>query len=125
MADNVKAEDKIYFYAAKVTNVVDGDTLDLYIELGFDIGYALRVRLYGVNAPEKVGATKVAGLDATKFVKDAVLGKSVTARTFLDKKEKFGRFLATIFYDKAGVETNLNDELVANGLAKPCFGGKR
>lgn len=121
----IAAEAKVYHYRATVEKVVDGDTIDLHIDLGFDIGYNLRVRLYGVNTPEKVGATKVAGLAATKFTKDAVEGKSVTIQTFLDKTEKFGRILARVFYTVDGAEKCLNDDLISSGNAVAYFGGKR
>ena len=125
MATKITAESKLYHYRAKVTNVVDGDTIDLHIELGFDVGFDLRVRLYGVDTPEKVGATKAAGLAATAFTKAAVLGKDVTIETIADKTEKFGRFLAKVYYDAAGVETCLNDMLISSGNAVAYFGGKK
>lgn len=125
MANKVAMSSKLYHYRATVTNVVDGDTIDLSIDLGFDIVYALRVRLYGIDTPEKVGATKIAGLAATDFAKKAVSGKAVTIATFEDKQEKFGRFLANVYYEKSGLEVCLNDELVAAGHAVKYFGGKK
>lgn len=123
MPTKITAASKLYHYRAKVTNVVDGDTLDLSIDLGFDIQFSLRVRLYGVDTPEKTGATKVAGLAATKFTKDAVMGKDVTIETIEDKTEKFGRFLAKVYFGDP--ETCLNDALIASGNAVAYFGGKK
>lgn len=121
----ITATSKLYHYRAKVTNVVDGDTVDLHIDLGFDIGFDLRVRLYGVDTPEKTGASKAAGLAATAFTKNAVLNKDVTIETIEDKTEKFGRFLAKVYYDKGGAEACLNDDLISSGNALAYFGGKK
>lgn len=120
----------MYEYKARVINVVDGDTLDLDIDLGFDThivgGDNGRIRLYGINTPEKTGATKEAGLKAKVFVVDAVLGKEVVVKTMKDKNEKFGRILGTIIYkDAAGLELNLAQELIKAGLGVEYFGGKR
>lgn len=121
----ITAKSKLYHYRASVVHVVDGDTIEVHIMLGFDVAFDLRVRLYGVNTPEKTGATKVAGLAATKFTKDAVLGKDVTIETIEDKTEKFGRFLAKVYYNNGGVEACLNDDLISSGNALAYFGGKR
>lgn len=127
----------MYEYKAKVINVVDGDTLDLDLDLGFDThivgGDNGRIRLYGINTPEKTGATKEAGLKAKAFVEAAVLGKYVTVQTMKDKNEKFGRILGTILYtDVAAIPgtvnvttKNLAKELIAAGLGVEYFGGKR
>jgi micrococcal nuclease len=122
----------MYEYKAKVINVVDGDTLDLDIDLGFDThivgGERGRIRLYGINTPEKTGATKEAGLKATEFTKAAVLGKTVTVRTIKDKQEKFGRLLGTIIYRQdliSVIDLDLAKELIAAGLGVEYFGGKR
>jgi micrococcal nuclease len=117
----------MYEYRAKVINVVDGDTIDLDIDLGFDMhivgGDNGRIRLFGVNTPEKSGATKEAGIKATDFVKAAVLDKYVTVQTVKDKSEKYGRILGTVLYDSA--MKNLSKELIAAGLGVEYFGGKR
>jgi micrococcal nuclease len=62
-----------FWYGATVLNVVDGDTIDLMIDLGFSIHHKIRVRLYGVNTPEsrtKDLAEKELGLKAKSFTKD-------------------------------------------------------
>ena len=59
-----------FWYGAKPLKVVDGDTLDLMVDLGFSIHFKMRVRLYGVNTPEsrtKDLAEKELGLKAKKF----------------------------------------------------------
>ena len=59
-----------YEYRARVRRVIDGDTLDMDIDLGFEVVLASRVRLLGINTPEVVGVNKAGGLAATEFVRE-------------------------------------------------------
>jgi micrococcal nuclease len=111
----------MFTYLGAVEKVVDGDTLDLQIDLGFGVFTRQRVRLLGLNAPEHNTAD---GKAATAFVQAWTdqHGPVFTVTTEKDKKEKYGRYLATIYAD--GV--SLNEDLVAAGLALPWDGnGKR
>jgi micrococcal nuclease len=108
----------MYEYGCKVTRVVDGDTIDVDLDLGFDIIYKCRVRLYGIDTPESRTRNKdekVRGKLAAKFLKDAILnGKNVILQTQLkDSKGKFGRVLASVVVD--GI--NINQRMVTNHLA--------
>lgn len=107
----------MYTYHAKVYNVVDGDTLDIDIDLGFKIGIKARVRLDGVDTPER-GQPGYA--EAAAFVAEQVYGKPVVVQTF--KVSKFGYYLARIVLPDNRI---LNEMLVANGLAKPYHGEKK
>ena len=104
----------MYEYGCKVTRVVDGDTIDVDLDLGFDIIYKCRVRLYGIDTPESRTRNKdekVRGKLAAKFLKD---GKNVILQTQLkDSKGKFGRVLASVVVD--GI--NINQQMVTNHLA--------
>ena len=114
----------MYTYKAKVIRVVDGDTLDLEIDLGFKITLHERIRLSGVNTPEtrtRDKKEKEAGLKAKQYVCDMVSGKSIEIETA--KQGKFGRYLATIYYGTKKI--NLNKELIKKGYAREYFGGKR
>lgn len=95
-------------YSCKVKRVVDGDTVDVDIDLGFGIVYAnQRIRLYGIDTPESRTrdlVEKKFGLYAKEFLK-ARLGKTCTLRTRLDKKGKFGRILGE-FIDAEGNSIN-------------------
>jgi micrococcal nuclease len=119
----------MFDYKAYVTNVVDGDTIDVTIDLGFDILVKQRLRLYGIDTPEirtKDLVEKEAGMKAKDFVEKAILLKEVMISTYKDKKGKFGRYLAEINYFKdndSEVMTSLNVELVDLGLAK-IYGDK-
>lgn len=105
-----------YEYKATVSNVVDGDTVDLVIDVGFKINVRQRVRLARIDTPERSQANYQTAKD---FVKNAVLGKSVTVKT--EKVSKWGYYLAEIMFDGK----NLNDELFNAGLAKYYFGGEK
>ena len=111
----------LYHYKMTVTRVVDGDTIYGDVDLGFNIGVKkMEFRLSEVNTPEIKGATRTAGLESKKFVEDVLLNKEVCILTKKDTKEKWGRYLAEIFYkDESGNYVSLNKELVTKGLAVP------
>lgn len=102
-----------YVYDAQVVNVVDGDTVDMVIQLGFLVSSAHRMRLADVNAPEVHGPTRAAGLAATAFVRERLQGKAVLIQSM--KSDSFGRWLVRIWIDGAC----FNDALVAAGHAVP------
>tara|TARA_R110000851_G_scaffold105835_1_gene224517 strand:+ start:205 stop:573 length:369 start_codon:yes stop_codon:yes gene_type:complete len=122
----MKPENKLYHYSAAVTRVVDGDTVDVLVDLGFDIHTKQRVRLYGINTPEtrtRDKAEKVAGLKAKERLKCLLRDNKnrCVIETRLDKKGKYGRVLGVLYIDK----TNLNKTLVDEGHAKRYHGEKR
>ena len=113
----------MYEYACEVIKVVDGDTSDLNISLGFDIYHKCRVRLYGIDTPEcrtRNKDEKARGKLAKVFVEEAIAnGKDVVVRTKLkDSKGKYGRVLGEILVDSI----NINEELVRKHLAVRYFG---
>ena len=111
----------IFEYVAKVARVVDGDTLWMLVDLGFGIQANLEFRLYGLNTPEVIGATKVAGL-AAKVELERLLSLG-TLRIITHKADKYGRWLAEIFVRPLnGVEISVNQALLTTGFAKPYFG---
>lgn len=113
-----------YQYKAEVKKIVDGDTFDILIDLGFDTYRYGRVRLYGVNTPESRTTNleeKKQGLAAKEFTSQwlKTAGNKVNIETILDKNEKYGRILARI-YNSAGA--CLNTDIVTAGLAREYFG---
>jgi micrococcal nuclease len=109
-----------YVYKAKILRWVDGDTVDVDIDLGFGIIYSnQRVRLYGIDAPEsrtKDLEEKTLGKKAKAFAeKYAPEGKIVTLQTQLDSKGKYGRILGLIIIDET---INLNLLMVSEGIAR-------
>jgi micrococcal nuclease len=114
----------MYKYAAKVVEVIDGDTIDVDVDLGFDIIHKLRIRLYGINTPEsrtRNKEEKVRGLAAKARLKELIEGKLVVIETQKDDTEKYGRFLGVIYLNDA----NINKQLITEGYAVEYFGGKR
>jgi len=113
----------MYTYKAKLIRVVDGDTIDAEIDLGFGVFMRQRVRLYGINTPEsrtKDLQEKELGL-AAKARLSEVLSKDFIIETILNKRGKFGRVLGVIHAYHADAEDtfNVNDLLVEEGHAKP------
>lgn len=110
---------KLYQYRARLERVVDGDTIDCILDLGFDVFLRERVRLANINTPEtrtKDLNEKKLGLEAKAFVEDLFKdkGESFTIETEY-KKGKYGRAIGTITFNDG---TNLNDFLVQEGIAE-------
>ena len=113
----------MYEYSCEVKRVVDGDTVDVVLDLGFDILYKCRVRLYGIDTPESRTRNKdekARGKMATAFLKDAIeKGKKVVIQTKLkDSKGKYGRVLGDVVVD----EVNINKLMVKCHLAVAYHG---
>ena len=113
----------MYEYACKVERVVDGDTIDVVLDLGFDILYKSRVRLYGIDTPESRTRNldeKARGKMASAFLKEAIdNGNKVVIQTKLkDSRGKFGRVLGNVVVD--GV--NINQSMIDNYHAAAYFG---
>ena len=117
----------MFEYKAKVLKVVDGDTLDLSVDLGFGVFKEDRFRLNRINTPEVRGSDSARGKQASRRVEAlAPVGSTVKIRTIKDSQEKYGRYLAEVFIEQPGFhDMNLNDTLVAEGLATFYSGGKR
>lgn len=104
----------------KVTKIVDGDTIDVDIDLGFNISYSQRVRLAGIDTPEsrtKDAREKALGLEVKNKVKSAIeSAKTVIIKTELpDSTEKYGRILGWVYLD--GAAKSLNEQLIDEGYA--------
>lgn len=117
-----------YFYRAKLQRVVDGDTVDLLVDLGFDILHKIRVRLHGVNTPESRTRDleeKALGLAAKDYVEDWFDGHThVFVKTLKDEGGKYGRILGYVYADEE-MQVCLNDQIIDAGHGVPYFGGKR
>jgi len=116
----------MYEYRVKqVLRVVDGDTIDVDIDLGFDISFTSRVRLAGIDTPESRTTDKkekVLGLEVKQRLKD-LLSKSsniVIKTQKPDSTEKYGRILGWLFID--GAEKSINEGLIADGYAWDYMG---
>ena len=103
----------MYEYRCKVTRVVDGDTVDVDIDLGFGVWlHKERVRIYGIDTPESRTRDleeKKYGLAAKEFVKQFVKGNKIILRTEkYDAKGKFGRILGEMWC----FDTNVNEKMI-------------
>lgn len=108
---------KLYFYNAIVTSVYDGDTIRANIDLGFNTWiFHQKLRFYGIDTPEIRGEERPFGLIAKDFVLERIpVGTDIQVMTQKDATGKYGRYLATIFYDGG---KNLNEELLTSGNAE-------
>ena len=105
----------MYEYKCKMVKVVDGDTVDVDIDLGFGVWMRdQRIRLYGIDTPESRTSDadeKVYGLAAKDFVVKWTNAGDLSLKTFKDDRGKFGRILGEIWY---GGEHNVNQLLIDN-----------
>ena len=121
-----------YIYRAKLDRVVDGDTVDALIDVGFDIWFKKRIRFKGVDTWESRTRNleeKALGLKAkarTKELLEKVSSKSGYFRIKSYGLGKYGRVLADVFImDKDGKQWNVNETLISEGHAYVYDGGKK
>jgi len=108
------------YHVKKVNNVVDGDTIDVDIDLGFDISFSSRVRLAGIDTPESRTtdkAEKALGLESKEYLKKQLKdATSVIIKTEkMNSSEKYGRILGWIYVN--GDTVSLNDKMINDGYA--------
>ncbi len=119
----------MFDYMVKVTRVVDGDTIDVSVDLGFDIWHNARVRMMGIDTPESRTRNleeKALGLASKARLKELLKGKKVRLECSKEGKGKFGRILADVHtIDQEGNDINVNNQLIAEGHARPYYGGKK
>ena len=111
------------FRVTEIVKVVDGDTIDVIIDMGFDIMYKSRVRLFGIDTPESRTRNldeKKRGLLAKKYLQEALkAGKTLSIKTYKDNETgKFGRILGDVFIDGKSV----NAQMVKDFMAVPYTG---
>jgi micrococcal nuclease len=116
----------MYEYAIKeIVKVVDGDTIDIVIDLGFNLSKKERVRLAGIDSPEsrtKDLEEKELGLESKEFLKRRLEdGKASGLRVKTEKDGKYGRMLGWIYCG----DTNINTEMVDRGYAWFYSGGSK
>ena len=104
-----------FIFNAVIYNVVDGDTVDALIDLGFGVYTKQRLRLLGINASElnsKDASEREKATKAKDYLISEVLGKDVIIHS--KSKDKYGRYLADIYVN----DLNINDLLINKGIAK-------
>ena len=118
-----------YIYRIKnILKVVDGDTIDADIDLGFSISLEKRIRFAGIDTPESRTTNlkeKSLGLESKEWLKKALEGaKDIIIKTEKpDSTEKYGRIIGHLFIN--GQETSLNNQMIAEGYALPYEGDKK
>lgn len=111
-----------YIRQADVLNVIDGDTVDVIIDLGFYLAARKRVRLARINAPEM---NTLEGKNARMFLRDALEQTTgpIYVRTYKDGEDKYGRYLADILLPE--FTDSLNDHMVRSGHAAYKYYGSQ
>lgn len=113
----------MYEYRARCVRVIDGDSVVLAVDMGFRLTFEDSFRLAGINTPELNSsdpAERERAKAAAAFLRERIEGQPLTVRT--DKaREKYGRWLATVYVG----EECVNDALVDAGHAVAYSGGKR
>jgi micrococcal nuclease len=108
------------YFVKEVKNVVDGDTIDVIIDLGFDILFSSRVRLAGIDTPESRTtdkAEKALGVEAKEYLKKQLKdAKTIVIRTEkMNSSEKYGRILGWVYVN--GESESLNNKMINDGYA--------
>ena len=108
------------YYVREVKGVVDGDTIDVILDLGFNILFEQRVRLAGIDTPESRTTDKIEkalGLESKDYLKKRIMAaKRVVIKTEkMDSSEKYGRILGWIYLDGEG--NSINTEMIEKGYA--------
>lgn len=113
----------MYEYNCKLRRVVDGDTIDVEVDLGFDVWVHERVRMYGINTPES-RTTDLWEKELGKAAKTRLLEllpPMFTLKTQKDAKGKFGRILGVVEVEGK----NINEQLILEGHAVAYHGGMK
>jgi len=121
-------KDPYIYRVKKVIKVVDGDTIDADIDLGFDISLTKRVRLSGVDTPESRTTDlkeKKLGLESKEWLKHKLeFAKDVLIKTELpDSTEKYGRILGNLYVNNEAL--SLNQQMIDEGYALAYDGGTK
>jgi micrococcal nuclease len=120
----------MYEYKIKsVDHLVDGDTFDCTVDLGFNISHKIRVRMFGINTPESRTRDleeKARGLASKKRLVEILEEGEGNLMLQTKEKGKYGRYLGVITNVRNPDSiVNINQQLITEGYAVPYFGGKR
>lgn len=120
----------MYTYNARVIKVIDGDTIDLEIDLGFHVKVTKRARLSGIDTYEKNSRLvfeREKAAKATALLTNILQKKIVKIKTFIDKEDKYGRILVEVYANDFDFENHnsVNIMLIQEGLALPYDGGNK
>lgn len=111
----------MFTYRSKLVKIIDGDTVDLDVDLGFNITHRIRVRLADIDTPEVRGWQKQYGLAATDAALDWFEESEDQLYVETEKTGKYGRWLARIYRENQGQKSYLHDHLIDGGWEKDNF----
>ena len=117
-----------YYYGCKLVRVLDGDTIDVLADLGFDVSLKLRLRFAGINTPEcrtRNKVEKALGLAASARLREVLESADSIEFESHEGRGKFGRVLATPYVINGGVRTDVCQLLVREDHARLYDGGRR
>lgn len=121
------------YYVHSLDRVVDGDTIDVVIDLGFDLFKKARVRLAGIDTPEKRTRNikeKELGLHASTWLEDQLLDITTYGRLIIktekDKQSgKYGRMLGWLWAEEEQNDVSINEQMINEGYAWPYSGDRK
>ncbi|MFZ5518006.1 MAG: thermonuclease family protein [Candidatus Zhuqueibacterota bacterium] len=113
-------EKQLYVYKANVTDIYDGDTITVNIDLGLSTWiHGEKIRLHRIDTPEIRGEERPLGLAARDYLCSLIMDKEIILQTIKDRREKYGRYLGEIWaLNSQGEYFNVNDKMIAEGYAK-------
>ena len=98
---------KVYTYEyVKVIKIIDGDTIDVSIDLGFNLSKDVRLRLHGINAPEIKGVTRQEGLASKEYLQ-SIIPVGTIIKVECVGADKYGRYLAIIYKNNIDINNHL------------------
>lgn len=112
-----KKDCKMYRYKARVVKVVDGDTIDCDVDLGFYMTARIRFRLFGIDAPEVRGAERGRGKEVRQWLIELFNNSQNECEVATTKTGKYGRWLAVVYIPGLPVGTSVNGYMVSKGFA--------
>ena len=117
----MRLKDMLYHYKFRVDRVIDGDTIEGKLDKGCkNFDEDVQIRLLGIDAPEKRGATKEAGLEAKAFLEKWILNQEVIVHTLKAKDDdNFGRMLGEVYFPGETLDIDINKLMLRSGHAVP------
>lgn len=116
----------MYTYKAKLIKVIEGDTIDASVDLGFDINIRLRIKMYGIITPDP-RSKDLNEQEKAINVKSKLLeliGNDFIVETIHNKRGKYGRTMGIVYIKHEGELVNVNQLLISQGLAQEHNGAK-
>jgi micrococcal nuclease len=118
--------EKLHHYNCKLIRIVDGDTIMVEVDLGFDISVKIGVRLLGIDTPEinsSYGLEQKAAHKSELYLSQLLQDEELMIRT--KKDDMYGRYLCIVYVKSTHEDININNLMLNHGLGKKYDGGRR